>query len=225
VVTADVWYKVGTCVGYENDPGSWTLLDTGMGTSVGTDSPTYIALPGASGVVFDAGQTYGMYVDLGSNCRYTNGGPNTYSNTDLAITTNGGHGPSFTYLFYPRQWNGTFYYILDPDLVELVSFMAAGQRKTAIIKWETASEIDNAGFHIWRSKRQDLGENHFIRITDQLIPAKGSPTQGASYLHIDKGIVPGRTYWYRLEDIGYNGRSTFHDPVRMIWWTPAQGGY
>ncbi len=111
-VTADVWYKAGTCVGYENDPGAWTLLDTGTGTSAGTDSPTYIGLPGAAGVVFDAGQTYGLYVDLGSNCRYTNGGPNTYSNPDLSLITNSGHGPAFTYNFHPRIWNGTIYYDL-----------------------------------------------------------------------------------------------------------------
>ncbi len=224
-VSVDVYYKSGTCVGYETNPGAWTLLASGTGTGQGSDNHTYIDLPGAAGVSFSGGLTYGMYVDVVTGgLKYTNGGPTTYSNSDLSLITNSGQGGTFSSTFYPRQWNGTVYYKLGPDLVELVSFVAAGYKRTAVVKWETASEIDNAGFHIWRRKNQISGESEFTRITDHLIPSKGGPTHGASYIHIDRGVDPGRPYWYRLEDISNNGRSMLHDPVLIRWWAPETGG-
>jgi hypothetical protein len=111
----DVYYKSGTCVGYESNSGAWTLLASGSGTAAGTDLPTFIDLPGAPGVSFNSGQTYGLYVDVSSYptpiLNYTNGGPTTYSNADLSLTTNSGQAsPAFTAFFPSREWNGTLYY-------------------------------------------------------------------------------------------------------------------
>jgi hypothetical protein len=52
----------------------------------------------------------------------------------------------------------------------------------------------------------------YTRIT-HLIPSQGTPTQGAKYSHLDTAIEPGKTYFYKLEDISYSGDSTFHGPV------------
>ncbi|PXF58511.1 MAG: hypothetical protein C4B58_06535 [Deltaproteobacteria bacterium] len=79
-----------------------------------------------------------------------------------------------------------------------------------LLTWETASEIDNAGFHLWRTETEDAEYN---RITDYLIPAEGGPTQGAEYSYEDFDVVSGLTYYYQLEDIDYSGISTFHGPV------------
>jgi hypothetical protein len=110
----DVYYLVGTSVGNENTSSAWTLLASGTGTAAGTDLPTFIDLPGASGVNFDGAVTYGIYVDISSysspSINYTNG-QNTYSNADLSLITNTGQtSPAFTGSFFPRQWNGTLYY-------------------------------------------------------------------------------------------------------------------
>ena len=45
--------------------------------------------------------------------RYTNGGPTTFTNADMQITTAHGKGnPAFTgATFFPRQWNGTIHYV------------------------------------------------------------------------------------------------------------------
>jgi hypothetical protein len=113
----DVYYKVGTSVGFESDPNAWTLLASGTGAIQGADLPTFIDLSG-NGVIFNAGQSYGIYVDLVSYTagvqvlRYTNGFPTVYSNSHLSLTSHCGKGiPSFTGItFLDRIWNGTIYY-------------------------------------------------------------------------------------------------------------------
>lgn len=114
--TVTVYYKTGTSVGYETDPNAWSTLAVGNGTIAGIDNPTFIDLSG-NGMIFKAGQLYGMYVHLDyvagvSRLGYTNGGPNTYSNSDLSLTTYNGKGdPVFTGSTFPgRIWNGTVYY-------------------------------------------------------------------------------------------------------------------
>jgi len=111
----------------------------------------------------------------------------------------------------------------NPDLVELVSFEATGYGNTVFVMWETASEIDTAGFHIWRSDKRRPEESDFVRITDQLIKAEGSPSFGASYFFYDMNVVTGHPYCYRLEDVSFNGESTFHDPAVARWWKPWMG--
>ena len=96
-----------------------------------------------------------------------------------------------------------------PLLVDLVSFTATGFEDYVLLEWETASEIDNAGFYLWRSEKKS---SKYEMITT-LIPAKGSSTEGAEYSYEDFDVVSGLTYFYELEDVDYDGLSTFHGPV------------
>jgi hypothetical protein len=79
----------------------------------GSDIPTPVAI---GGLTINPGELYGFYVDLtsypGASLLYTNGGPTTFTNADISLTTNTGQGdPAFTgSSFFPRQWNGTVYY-------------------------------------------------------------------------------------------------------------------
>ena len=100
----------------------------------------------------------------------------------------------------------------ESTLIELVSFTATATDEGVLLAWETASEIDNAGFNIWR---KDGAEGEFVQITDSLIPAQGSPTLGAAYSYNDYTAEPGTTYRYRLEDIDTKGKSTFHDTTEV----------
>ena len=49
-----------------------------------------------------------------------------------------------------------------------------------------------------------------------MIPAEGSPTEGANYESIDKNVVDEKTYYYKLEDIDIYGKSTMHGPVSAV---------
>jgi hypothetical protein len=55
-----------------------------------------------------------------------------------------------------------------------------------------------------------------VKINSSLIPAEGSPTEGASYTYVDKNVQNRQMYLYKLEDIDLSGKSTFHDPVSAI---------
>ena len=97
-----------------------------------------------------------------------------------------------------------------PTVIELSSFTASPKTNKVVLQWSTESEIDNAGFNLYRSTTEN-GE--YIKINASLIPAKGSSTQGASYEYVDNGLQNRKTYYYKLEDIDLNGTSTMHGPV------------
>jgi hypothetical protein len=94
--------------------------------------------------------------------------------------------------------------------IDLVSFTAIGGQGEIRLAWETATEADNAGFHLLRG---DSEAGTYSRITAALIPSEGSPTGGATYAFTDDGLTAGQTYWYKLEDVDIHGNSTFHGPV------------
>jgi hypothetical protein len=105
---------------------------------------------------------------------------------------------------------GTILHYTESTLITLSAFTATPDDWEIILDWKTESEVNNAGFNIYRSKSED-GE--YIKINDSLIPAEGSPTEGASYEFADKEVKLWKSYYYKLEDIDLNGTSTMHGPV------------
>ena len=97
-----------------------------------------------------------------------------------------------------------------PTLINLSYFDAERFWRRIMVTWQTESEIDNAGFNLYRSETED-GE--YVKINSSLIPAQGTSTQGASYEFIDNNVQNRKTYYYKLEDIDLNGTSTMHGPV------------
>lgn len=87
-----------------------------------------------------------------------------------------------------------------------------------IVTWETESELDTAGFYLYRSESEG---GPYERITDQLIPASPDPNTGGSYSFTDNDVVAGRTYYYELEDIETSGTATRHGPIVV----EARGGW
>ncbi|MCZ7568520.1 MAG: hypothetical protein M5U01_08015 [Ardenticatenaceae bacterium] len=87
-----------------------------------------------------------------------------------------------------------------------------------LVEWETKSELDTVGFHLYRSASPD---GPYERITSALIPASPDPTSGGTYRYPDRNVVPGTTYYYQLEDIETGGTSTRHGPIEVV----AHGGW
>jgi hypothetical protein len=98
----------------------------------------------------------------------------------------------------------------EPTVIVLEYFAAWPDAASIQVLWETASEIDNAGFNLWRSTSPDEG---FVRLNANLIPGQGGPTQGASYAYQDADVTAGVTYYYKLEDVNIYGQGTLHGPV------------
>lgn len=99
-----------------------------------------------------------------------------------------------------------------PTIITLSSFGAKQSGKKVLIKWQTASELDNLGFNILRSESEP---GPYTKINKKLIRAKGSSTKGASYKFKDKNIEAGKTYWYKLEDIDSKTEPSQHDAVKV----------
>ena len=97
--------------------------------------------------------------------------------------------------------------------VGLMSFTAAAREGAVDLSWATGSEIDNLGFHVYRSL--SAGEP-WTRLTSSLIPGQGFSATGASYAWSDSGLQNGTRYFYRLEDVDSRAVSTFHGPVSAV---------
>ena len=104
-------------------------------------------------------------------------------------------------------------------VITLASLTATPHAGYVLVEWETASEIDNYGFNIWRS---EAAEGDYVKLNAEIIPAQGGPTTGANYNFRDDAVTNGVTYWYKLEDVDTHGACTFHGPVpatshRLHW--------
>ena len=95
-------------------------------------------------------------------------------------------------------------------LIRLASFTATAKAWSVVLNWATESEIDNAGFNIYRAESEN---GVYAKINSAIVSAKGSPTQGTSYEFVDKEVKNRKTFYYKLEDIDLNGKSTMHGPV------------
>jgi len=95
-------------------------------------------------------------------------------------------------------------------IIELASFYATPKAGKVILNWSTESEIDNAGFNLYRA---DAENSEYTKINTSLISAKGSSIQGAAYEFTDNNVQNRKTYYYKLEDIDLKGTSTMHGPV------------
>jgi hypothetical protein len=102
---------------------------------------------------------------------------------------------------------------LTPTAVKLLWFNARPDRLAIRVRWETASEIDNAGFNLYRATALE-GEK--VRLNADLIPSKVPPGNpiGATYDWLDTQVVAGTIYYYWLEDVDIYGRATLHGPVK-----------
>ena len=65
-----------------------------------------------------------------------------------------------------------------PTLVDLVSFNAVAYFDKVRVTWATDSEIDNAGFNIYRSEDP---ENGYIQVNPVLIVGLGDSSVGQAY--------------------------------------------
>ncbi|HEY1013905.1 MAG TPA: hypothetical protein VGE07_14435 [Herpetosiphonaceae bacterium] len=88
----------------------------------------------------------------------------------------------------------------------------AGRRPQVTVRWTTASELNSAGFHLYRGEQAD---GPFARVTPQLIPAAPDPLLGGSYVFTDTDVLAGRTYFYQLEEVEAGGATSRQGTVEV----------
>lgn len=101
--------------------------------------------------------------------------------------------------------------ILISILIGYQSWSSA-RRAQVVIEWSTASELDTAGFNIYRSQHP---EGPFEKVNVHLIPASNDPLVGDSYEYEDVSVIAGNTYFYQLEDVAFSGETTRHGPIEI----------
>jgi len=148
---------------------------------------------GGSAYTLDGGETW-TNLDDGNYCYLIFQSPNVGWSTNW-VTNN----------FY--KYSGP----PNPLPVELTSFTAAVNGVDVILKWITATEINNQGFEVER--------NQMSKVKSQIkwekigfIEGKGTTTDEQKYSFIDKKLTAGN-YAYRLKQIDLDGTVKYSDEV------------
>ena len=102
-----------------------------------------------------------------------------------------------------------------PTAVSLISFTATGAGNAVNVKWQTATEFDNLGFHLYRA---DAPEGPYNRITDKLISAR--PAAGPRrclQLFRYAGQLWVSCIITSLKTSMLYGKHTMHGPICVDW--------
>jgi len=98
--------------------------------------------------------------------------------------------------------------VVTPVPVELTSFFATLLNQGVLLEWETASELNNAGFNVQRSK----DNSKFFDIA--YIKGQGTTTNKSFYSYNDQSVSTGK-YSYRLKQIDLDGSVTYSQVVSV----------
>jgi len=98
--------------------------------------------------------------------------------------------------------------------VRLINFSAFFPGVGIELAWETASEVDNLGFNLYRSS-SPIGMK--VKLNESMIPSQviGS-TSGASYSYLNEDLLAAGKYYYWLESIDLSGSSELYEPVEVF---------
>lgn len=87
-------------------------------------------------------------------------------------------------------------------LLSLTGTLSLLVPREALILWSTESEVETAGFHVFRATDP---EGPYEQLTTDLIPSAGDPFSGGSYRYTDRDVALGQTYYYQLEELELTG--------------------
>ncbi len=104
------------------------------------------------------------------------------------------------------KWGGT------PLPVTLSHFRAESTDAGVLLKWTTESEIDNAGFYIYRSETKN---GDFKRLNTKHIQGAGTTSERNTYTWKDTTTKPNVNYYYRIQDVSNTGIRKTLATVRM----------
>ena len=107
-----------------------------------------------------------------------------------------------------------------PLPVTLSHFRAEHTDAGVLLKWTTESEVDNAGFYIYRSATKD-GE--FKVINSKIIQGAGTTGERTNYTWTDTTAKPNTVYYYRIEDVSHAGVREQLATVRLRGLVSARG--
>ena len=105
--------------------------------------------------------------------------------------------------------------VLDhPVPVSLASFTGSVSENGIELHWRTASERANLGFNVYRSDSED---GPYTKVNLELIKGAGTDATSHDYTYMDEGVVPGKTYYYAIEDVDFSGNRERHSAIEVTY--------
>jgi len=180
----------------------------------------YCPLYGISLLNGNMGFVAGGYTCMGTGCaegRILNtidGGTNWICQVDSigyafsdVFFTDSNNGWLVGLIAYP--WAGVVFHTTNGGVpVELSSFTATTNGNEVILNWSTATELNNQGFEIQRSREGD--EFFTVGFTE----GHGTTTEQHNYTYSDKLLDNGK-YYYRLKQVDFDGSYEYSDIVEV----------
>lgn len=215
-----IYTKAGSFVGFETTAGAWTLVGQIAGglTGLSTVAPTPIPIP--VNIVIPAGATQAFYLTRTDNLvanrhLYVPGsgtpGTTVYaSDANLSITEGSYIDPFFAFLnIGTRRPSLDVCYDLQCTLpVELAKFWGEYDDGN-VLRWVTASEVNNDYFNVERSFD---GVNWEIVGT---VDGAGNSSEAIDYEYVDRNPNPQISY-YRLVQVDYDRQYKYSDVVSIV---------
>lgn len=95
--------------------------------------------------------------------------------------------------------------------VELIYFEAHLTYSGILLRWGTATEVNNFGFEIQRAD----SSLQFVGI--DFVPGNGTSNSPKHYFYIDSSLTEFGIYYYRLKQIDIDGQFGFSDTVSILY--------
>ena len=99
-------------------------------------------------------------------------------------------------------------------VIDLITFSATGDGNHVRVDWQTAQEINNLGFYLYRATSSS---GPYVQLNEGIIAGLNFSVKGKSYSYVDTSVTPGTLYYYKLQDLDASGKRTFHGPVCVDW--------
>ncbi len=104
--------------------------------------------------------------------------------------------------------------------VELTTFDALVNLNSVKLNWVTATEVNNFGFDIERSKKTGVSSQNLQWEKIGFVKGYGNSNSPKQYSFIDKTITSG-TYYYRLKQIDNDGQFKYSPVVEAVINSPS----
>ncbi|MBN2355042.1 Ig-like domain-containing protein [candidate division KSB1 bacterium] len=108
---------------------------------------------------------------------------------------------------YDQEYKVNRIWYVGITSVEMKSFTCSATPYDGVtLQWQTANEHDNLGFNVLRSRTED---GSYEKINEKIVPARSD----GDYHFVDRNVVSGLRYYYKVEDVNSRGQTTVHGPV------------
>lgn len=105
-----------------------------------------------------------------------------------------------------------------------VNFAYQRVNPTVEVTWETATELQTAGFNLYRSE-SPAGEFKWINEEEGLIASQGEATSGATYSYVDDDVEAGKIYYYLLEEVEIDQTTNRYEEDILSYQVPYVTGW